>query len=261
MVTVSVHGHGAVIGLTAPADLIADAARAFAPTLAVEPVDPSPHATVVVDTDAPAITSPSLGVTTASDPQELVRLIASVTQLELAAHARPEVFVHAGVVAHRGLGIVVPGASRAGKTTLVRALVEAGADYYSDEYAVLDLNGNVAPFAKPLSIRVEGGRSKLLDPRVLGTVGTDLVPVAVVAALVHRPGAVWAPSFERGATTALPLVENTVPARERQTDTLDSAVAVARRAVLVRGERGEAGAAADALLELLELIEQGDVST
>ena len=35
------------------------------------------------------------------------------------------------------------------------ALVRAGAEYYSDEFAPLDAGGLVHPFAKPLSIRNE----------------------------------------------------------------------------------------------------------
>ena len=49
--------------------------------------------------------------------------------------------------------IVMPGASFAGKTTMVRAWLEAGATYYSDEFAVLDRTGRVHPFARPLAIR------------------------------------------------------------------------------------------------------------
>jgi hypothetical protein len=275
-----VRGHGALIELTAPAELVQAAARAFAPTLSVEhrarggdetggpgdggrlepgQVDVArswgPQASVVADPSARSVRSTSLGEVGATDADDLVRLTASVTQLELAAHARPEVFVHAGVVAHQGRAIVVPGSSHAGKTTLVRALVEAGATYYSDEYAVLDLHGNVAPFAKPLSIRTEGGGSASLDPRELGDVGTESVPVVLVAALQYRPGVEWRPTLQRGATTALVLVEHSVPARSRQVDTLDAAAAVARTAALVRGDRGPAEAAAVELLHLLASLD------
>ena len=79
----------------------------------------------------------------------------------VAAHAEPFVaerapdhlFVHAGVVGWEGRAIVMPGASFAGKTTLVQAWLEAGATYYSDEFAVLDRAGRVHPFARPLAIR------------------------------------------------------------------------------------------------------------
>ena len=57
-------------------------------------------------------------------------VLESELQLAVARLARPEVFVHAGVVAVNGRAILVPGRSGAGKTTLVRALLAAGATYY-----------------------------------------------------------------------------------------------------------------------------------
>jgi hypothetical protein len=65
----------------------------------------------------------------------------------VAEHAPDHLFVHAGVVGWEGRAIVMPGTSFAGKTTLVRAWLEAGATYYSDEFAVLDRAGRVHPFA------------------------------------------------------------------------------------------------------------------
>ncbi len=41
--------------------------------------------------------------------------------------------------------------SFSGKTTLVRALVDAGAVYYSDEFAALDETGRVIPYARRLT--------------------------------------------------------------------------------------------------------------
>jgi uridine kinase len=43
------------------------------------------------------------------------------------------------------MGIAIPGRSFSGKTSLVTALVRAGAVYYSDEFAVIDRDGLVRP--------------------------------------------------------------------------------------------------------------------
>ena len=78
----------------------------------------------------------------------------------IAIESRDFVAVHAGVVADGDRAIVMPGVSFSGKTTLVRALVEAGAVYYSDEYAMFDEAGRVHPYARQLSFRPpEGLRS------------------------------------------------------------------------------------------------------
>jgi hypothetical protein len=64
-------------------------------------------------------------------------------RMYIALNAPEHVFVHAGVVGVGERAIVLPGRSFAGKTTLVAALVRAGAEYWSDEYAVLDADGLV----------------------------------------------------------------------------------------------------------------------
>src|SRR5579864_2048966 len=59
----------------------------------------------------------------------------------VAEFARRRVFIHAGAVGWQGRAILLPGQSFTGKTSLVAALVRAGAGYYSDEFAVVDLQG------------------------------------------------------------------------------------------------------------------------
>ena len=78
-------------------------------------------------------------------------------QLLVAEEARSRFFVHSGAVGWKGKAILIPGRRLSGKTTLVAELVRAGATYYSDEYAVLDANGFVHAYEKPLSIRSEPG--------------------------------------------------------------------------------------------------------
>ena len=63
-------------------------------------------------------------------------------------------FVHAGVVAIEGKGIVLVGESGAGKTSTVAALLRRGATYLSDEVALLDPAARVVmPFAVPMAIK------------------------------------------------------------------------------------------------------------
>src|SRR6266700_1389758 len=88
--------------------------------------------------------------------EELFEPLESDLQMFVAEWARRRVFVHAGVVGWRGQAIVIPGMSFSGKSTLVAALVRAGATYYSDEYAVFDARGRVHPYARKLSLRMEG---------------------------------------------------------------------------------------------------------
>src|SRR3954447_3175217 len=80
-------------------------------------------------------------------------------ELLTAFRAQDCLFVHAGVVGWQGKAILIPGRSFSGKTTLVKALIEAGATYYSDEFAILDRQGLVHPYPLPLALRDGAGQS------------------------------------------------------------------------------------------------------
>jgi hypothetical protein len=63
-------------------------------------------------------------------------------------------FVHAGVVALDGRGVILVGESGSGKTSTVAALVRRGARYLSDEVALLDpAAGAVIPFLVPMAVK------------------------------------------------------------------------------------------------------------
>ena len=178
-------------------------------------------------------------------------VLESELQLSVARLARPEVFVHAGVVAVDGRAILVPGRSGAGKTTLVRALVEAGATYYSDEYAVLDREGRVHPYARRPSVRVRaGGKERHPVPR---TRGRGAVPVSLVVETRYRVKAQWTPLALSPGEIVLALLSNTVPARERPAEVL---AVLARAAGSARGIRSDRGGAARTAMMLIALVRE-----
>ena len=92
-------------------------------------------------------------VTKGIDLDFALTLLEAQLRIHVGLRAPNRIFVHAGVVAHEDRAIVLPGSSMAGKTTLVLALVRAGAVYYSDEFAVLDEQGLAHPYAKLVSVR------------------------------------------------------------------------------------------------------------
>jgi hypothetical protein len=168
---------------------------------------------------------------------------------EVALRAPGLIFVHAGVVAHEGRGLVLPGASFAGKTTLVAALVRAGAAYFSDEYAVLDQEGRVHPYARPLAMR-ENGVARLQDASDLGgVVGDRAVPVAAIVVTSYRDDAAWEPDTLSHGEAVLALIENAVPAQSRPAETLQAATRAVEGARLQHGERGDANRTAALLLD------------
>jgi hypothetical protein len=174
-------------------------------------------------------------------------------RLYIARKAPGAIFVHAGVVAHRGKTIVLPGLSFAGKTTLVAALVRAGARYYSDEFAVLDENGLVRPYAKPLSLR-DNNQIQIEHPveSLGGIAGDEPLPVGAVAITSYRPGGEWRPERLSAGQGAMAMLANTVPARERPEESLRAVRRAVDGAVVLESERGEAEALAPLLLAELE---------
>jgi hypothetical protein len=171
-------------------------------------------------------------------------------QLYVAERARSRVFLHAGVVGWQGQAIVVPGRSFTGKSTLVAALVRAGATYYSDEYAVLDRSGRVHPFARPLSIREEAStvRRKQAVETFGGHAGSEPLPVGLVLVSRYRMGAQWRPRRLTPGQGVLELLDHAVPAQRRPRAVLATLVAVVAGAPVLKGVRGEAQDMLPALL-------------
>ncbi len=172
----------------------------------------------------------------------------------IAEAARARLFVHAGVVGWRGRAIVLPGRTFSGKTTLVAALVRAGAAYYSDEYAVFDARGRVHPYPIALSIRDENGeRPRKCPAEALGgPLGAKPLPVGIVALSRYRPGGRWRPRLLSPGHAMLELLANTVAARRRPKGALATLQQVVSQAPILKGTRGEAEQMVGTLAEALD---------
>jgi hypothetical protein len=185
---------------------------------------------------------------------DALETLESNLQHYVAEMARRRVFVHAGVVGWKGLGVLIPGRSFAGKSTLVAELIGAGATYYSDEYAVLDSRGRVHPFARPLGIR-EGrnGRATKYPIEALGgRAGVKPLPVALVISSRFVKGASWQPRKISAGQGALELLANTVPARRQPEVSLATLQQAASQAHFYKGNRGEASEMAKWIVALVE---------
>jgi hypothetical protein len=186
-----------------------------------------------------------------SDLERVFEVLESALSFNVAVAARRGLFVHAGAVGWRGRAIVVPGRSMSGKTSLVAALARAGATYYSDEYAVFDERGRLHAFPGRLSIRKSGGTTgEKRSPEELGLrVGSEPLPVALVAVTDWQRGARWRPRPLSPGQAMLALLDNTVLARERPKLAMTTLGRVVEGSMALRGKRGEADEVAASLLE------------
>jgi hypothetical protein len=147
----------------------------------------------------------------------------------------------------------MPGASLAGKTTLVAALIRAGAEYYSDEFAPLGDDGFVHPFAKPLSLR--NARYVQIDHDVgglRGIVGEQPLPVGAVVVTRYEAGVEWRPRRLTSGEAILALMSHTVPAQSRPAQALRAISRSVESASTIESARGEADAVAPLVLAEVE---------
>jgi hypothetical protein len=159
----------------------------------------------------------------------------------IAVHADEHIFVHAGAVAHQDRLIIIPGMSFSGKSTLVAALVRAGATYYSDDFALLDETGRVHPYPKPVSLRGWRLNQTAHTAESLGgTVGTEARAPSLIIMTTYRPDAKWNPRRLSSGEAAIAVLANTVPAQERPAESLRAVTRAVEGAVVLESERGEA---------------------
>jgi hypothetical protein len=179
----------------------------------------------------------------------------SLLRQYLAAEARDVVFVHAGAVAYKGRGIVIPGKSFSGKTTLVTALVKAGAEYYSDEYAVIRPDGALLPYPKDLSLRLTDGERSQTERSIGelgGVAGIEPVKIGLLVLTEYRASAVWEPAELSVAQGVVGMLGHTEPVQERPEMALAAITQGLSGARVLQGRRGDADTTAAALLAILD---------
>lgn len=176
-------------------------------------------------------------------------------RIEVAEHAVSKVFLHAGVVSWKGKAIVIPANSFSGKTTLTAELVKAGAEYYSDEYAVLDETGCVHPFPRKLGVRPIDGSSPEIEVSVEelgGRYGTDPVPVGLILITGYEEDGVWDPQVLSPGEGIIEVIPHTIPVRFNTEFSLKVLDTVARHAIIVKSARYDAKKFAKTLLDYVD---------
>lgn len=155
----------------------------------------------------------------------------------VAEHVVDHVFVHAGVVSWYGRAIVCPGVSYAGKSTLIWSLIQAGAMYYSDEYAVFDRTGKVYPFPLPLGRRQPAGRRRTI---IIRNAGVKPIGKHLLLFSRYRKSGHWAPASLTPAEAVLRLMKNAPAMRRNPRVVLQTLKEIALRCKAFASPRGEA---------------------
>jgi hypothetical protein len=259
MPTLVVEAYGVTIEVAVEAPGLMPRVREILPP-GWEPGDPSRvRSRFVIDGDGELRADDELVLSGVDEPA-LLGALDSAMRSVIAQKAPDRVFIHAGAVARGGRAILLPGATWSGKTTLVAALVRAGAEYLSDEFAVLDSAGRVHPYPKPLSLRPHQSWAQVeIRAGEVGAVGSGPAEVAVIAST--RYAAVEAALGPGSAgEAAIALFEHAVAARARSAAVLEAVRAAATDAVYLEGPRGEAEPTARALLACLDESQECEAS-
>jgi HprK-related kinase A len=136
----------------------------------------------------------------------------------VASHVQDWLLIHAAVVERRGRAVVMVGPPGSGKSTLCAALLHRGWRLFSDEFAMIDLEGGALwPWPRPVSLKnrsIEliaercGGMASLTTPVAdtsKGLVAHLKPPTDSVRRMAEpaRPGLVLFPTFTAGAPLRL----------------------------------------------------------
>ena len=178
----------------------------------------------------------------------------SIVRVAIAERAVGRAFFHAGVVGWKGKAIMMPADSFRGKSTLVTELVRAGATYYSDEFAIIDRDGLVYPFARRIGRRTEDYKVYDLSAAddLGGTIGVKPIPVGFILMTEYKKDAKWSPKILSPGQGVLEMIPFTLCLRHQPDFSLEVLNNIASNAIIASSLRGTAEKFAKTLLNFVD---------
>jgi hypothetical protein len=186
---------------------------------------------------------------------KFLKFFDGLLRVSIGEHSSHLVFIHAGAVAWNGRAILLPANSFDGKSTLVTELVKLGAVYYSDEFAIIDKNGLVHPFARPINRRTDDDRFMpyQIDLKDLGAeVGSLPIPCGMILFTEYEKGSRFRPNEISIGEAIMEFINYTLSIRVNPEFTLRVLNKLADDAILLFGRRPEAKNTAKRILDLID---------
>ncbi len=181
--------------------------------------------------------------------------LAAVKALDDAVVDRMKVFraVHAGAVLIEGKALLLPGSSHAGKSSLVAELIRRGAACFSDEYALVDKEGRIHSYPRPLLLRNGRPQQSLVLPEELNAgFATHPAFVGWIFALDYVPGeAFWDVHEMSQGEAVMLLLRNTPHEMAQFSGMVDFFTRVAANADCYAGRRCDVAEAATRVFDLI----------
>jgi hypothetical protein len=160
--------------------------------------------------------------------------------------------VHAGAVLCGDRVLLLPGATHAGKSSLVAELLRRGVTYYSDEYALIDSQGRVHPYPRPLLLR--NGcpeQHAVLAGECNAAVGVGPAPIGWILSLEYQPAGTWSVAAVHQSEGLLTLLRNTPHVLAESPEMVSVFQRAVAGASCYAGHRSEAVHAADQIMRLV----------
>lgn len=163
--------------------------------------------------------------------------------------------VHAGAVVLGKRALLLPGVTHAGKSSLVAELIRRGATYFSDEYALIDLEGRVHPYPRPLLLR-NGSREQhpMLPGECRARVGDAPAPVGWILSLEYQPAGPWSIATVPQSEGLLTLLRNTPHVLSNSPEMVGAFERAVAGATCYAGSRADAADAAGQILRLADSL-------
>lgn len=187
----------------------------------------------------------------------LIEYLCSQIRITVAEFAESKVFLHAGAVGWKGSAIIIPGKSFSGKTTLVSELIRQGAEYYSDEYAVLDEDGFLHPYPKMLSMRgiVDDFEQVDTPPDFFGArIGKKKIPVGLILITEFKREAGWNPQILKPGEGVMEILQHTIPIRLKPEFVFNVLKKTAGHAIIAKTSRDDAKLTIPFIFEFFETV-------
>ncbi|MGH2873831.1 MAG: hypothetical protein ACRDL5_15390 [Solirubrobacteraceae bacterium] len=187
------------------------------------------------------VVGPISDVLWSRDPALAESILAAMVGRALAQFAPEWVFLRAESAIHEGRAILVAGPSMSGKSILLAALAEAGAQPFSDVYTAIGADGLLHVY-RPHAAR-DGALAR-------GEAGWEPRPVPVKAVVItdYRPGATWSAAPQSPASATIQLLQFAATDPKRVQEALAAVSRLAAQATVFTGPRGEAHEVVSGLL-------------
>ncbi|HEY2472021.1 MAG TPA: hypothetical protein VGI45_29820 [Terracidiphilus sp.] len=160
--------------------------------------------------------------------------------------------VHAGAVLVEGSALLVPGSTHAGKSSLVAELLRRGALCFSDEYALIDNQGRVHAYPRPLLLRKGRPKQSPCLPEELNSkYAAGHAPVGWIFAIDYASGGEWGVNGISQSEAVTLLLRNTPHEMAEEPEMVDIFIRASASATCYAGTRGDASEAVTRIFHLI----------